>query len=222
MGGHPTFWAPLRAGPRAGSGKVGTPPIPPFLAVRYRHRVLTPDAVRATVLGRIRRMARNERAVVMRASVIGRRFDLCMLMATATCSEVTVRAALERACSLQLIVTNAPGCERYSFRHALTRDIIYAELLTVRIRPLHRRIARALERTGRTADVSLDELAYHSWAAGDARRTLRYNELAGDNAAAVHARDDARRYYTRARSLIDVDSLAFSRLTEKLRAMGDG
>jgi predicted ATPase len=158
----------------------------------------------------------------MRASVIGRRFDLCVLLATSTCSEVQVRAALERACSLQLIVVDEPSCGRYSFRHALTRDIIYAEFLTVRVRPLHRRIARALECTVPPGVVTLENLAYHSWAAGDARRALLYNELAGDNAAAVHAHDDARKYYTRARSLIDVDSLVYARLTEKLRAMSHG
>ncbi|MEO7039547.1 MAG: hypothetical protein ABI186_05905 [Candidatus Elarobacter sp.] len=162
-----------------------------------------------------------ERAVVMRASVIGARFDLGVLVATVTCAEARVRAALERACSLQLIVADEPGCGRYSFRHALTRDIIYAELLSGRVRPLHRRIARALERTVAPGDASLEDLAYHFWAGGDARRALRYNELAGDHAAAVHARDDARTYYARAQSLIEIESHAYARLAKKLRAIGD-
>ena len=169
--------------------------------------MVIPDALRTTVLGRIWRLARFERAVVMRASVIGRRFDLHVLMATASCPETAVRAALEQARGLQLIAPDEPGGERYSFRHALTRDIIYAEFLAVRVRPLHRRIARALERAVRPGNMPLQDLAYHSWAAGDAKRALRYNELAGDNAAAVHAHENARTHYSRARSLIEVDSL---------------
>ncbi len=185
----------------------------------YRNRVVIPDAVRTTVLERIRRLARPERTVVLRASVIGRRFDVGILMATASSPEPIVRAALERAGRLQLIVPDQPGGERFSFRHALTRDIIFAEFLAARVRPLHRRIARALERVARPGNLPLEDLAYHSWAAGDAKRALHYNELAGDNAAAVHAHENARTHYTRARSLIDIDSSAYLRLTEKLQAI---
>ena len=109
-----------------------------------------------------------------------------------------MRAAPERACSLQLVLES--GADLYSFRHALTRDIIYAEFLEARTRPLHRRIAKVLEKS---------------------RRSQLYNELAGDKAASLHAPDDARRYYTRARSPTEIDSAAHSRLTEKLRAIGE-
>jgi len=181
--------------------------------------VVIPDAVRTTVLGRIRQLPRIERAVVMRASVIGRRFDLCVLLATAPCAEDTVRGALDLAVHLQLVVADQSRRERYLFRHALTRDIIYAEFLAVRVRPLHRRIARVLERAAPHRRVPLEDLAYHSWAAGDARRALRYNELAGDNAAALCAHEDARTHYARARSLIEIDSADYARLTEKLRGV---
>jgi predicted ATPase len=155
----------------------------------------------------------------MRASVIGREFDLDVLAATATRSEEHVRLALREACKLQLLIERTN--RRYSFRHALTRDIIYAEFLETRTRPLHRRIARVLESLQRARDVPLEELAYHAWAGGDVRRALRYNEIAGDNAAAIHASTDAQRYYGRARSLIEIDSAAYRRLTEKLDAVGD-
>ncbi len=155
----------------------------------------------------------------MRASVIGREFDLEVLAATSKRTEEHVRPALREACKLQLMVVM--GDRRYAFRHALTRDIIYSEFLETRTRPLHRRIARVLEQLRNAAsDVSFEELAYHSWAGGDVRRALRYNEIAGDNAAAVHASTDALRYYARARSLIEVDSVAYRRLTEKLDTLG--
>ncbi len=182
--------------------------------------MLIPEAVRATVLGRIRLMDRTDRGVLMRASVIGRRFHIAVLAATAGHPEERVRSALERACALQLVVEDEPVRERYAFRHALTRDVIYEELLRGRVRPLHRRIARVLEQMSAGADAPLDDLAYHAWAAGDIRRGVRYNELAGDRAAAVHAREDARTYYTRARGLLPVESDAYARLAEKLLAIG--
>ncbi len=165
-------------------------------------------------------MDRIERAIVMRASVIGRRFHVAVLTATATFPEARVRAALERACALQLVVEDDPAGERYAFRHALTRDVIYEELMKGRVRPLHGRIARVLERMVPSGEAALDDLAYHAWAAGDIRRGVRYNELAGDRAAAVHAPEDARTYYARARGLLPVESGAYARLGEKLRTVG--
>jgi predicted ATPase len=185
----------------------------------YPQLVLIPETVRATVLRRIRLMDRAERTVVMRASVIGRRFAVVVLTAAAGYPEVRVRAALEHACELQLVIADDPERERYAFRHALTRDVIYDELLHGRVRPLHRRIARVLEPMVQAGAAPLDDLAHHAWAAGDVRRGVRYNELAGDRAVAVHAGADARTYYARARGLVAVDSDAYTRLGHKLRAV---
>jgi predicted ATPase len=182
--------------------------------------VSIPDAVRATILQRMQRMTDFERVVVMHASVIGQRFDFAVLVQTAAGPESRVRAALERACGLDLLVAEAETHDAYAFRHALTRDIIYTELLTLAVRPIHGRIARALERAPERA-ARLEQLAYHSWAAGDVRRCVKYNELAGDGAAAIQALDDARTYYSRARSLIATDSPAAKRLDRKLRRIGD-
>lgn len=154
---------------------------------------------------------------MMCASAVGRSFELDILAEIAGIPEYSVCETLRRACDLQIVVSSGAG--RYAFRHALTRDIVYAECLSVRSRALHRRIARALERSRRSGATALADLAYHAWAARDARRALRYNERAGDDAAAVHATGDARRYYLRARSVIEIGSSAYERLNEKLRAL---
>ena len=180
--------------------------------------MLVPDSVRVTILARLRLMNRMERRVVGCASAIGCGFGLDVLSATATCTVEQARAALERAQTLELVVAEPHG-DNYSFRHALIRDAIYGELITSRTRLLHRRIARALERVAPERDVQLPDLAYHSWAAGDVRRGMRYNELAGDRAAALHAVDDADMYFTRARGLVAVGSRAHARLSKKLRAL---
>jgi predicted ATPase len=193
--------------------------MPKVAARRNRSRAQIPDAVRSSVLRRVQHLDPVDRAIVMRASVIGHRFDLGVLVAVGTCSEARVRDALERAVRLQLVIEDARACRHYAFRHALTRTILYDEFLAVRVRPLHRRIARALEDTKRAEGAALEDLAYHSWAAGDTGRTLQYNERAGDAAAALHAYESARLHYSRARSLLDVESTAYARLTEKLGAL---
>ena len=187
--------------------------------MRYRSRVSIPEALRAIVLRRLRRLERNERAILMRASAIGRDFNFRIAVAAAGYAEATVRSALERARGLQILV--ALEADRYSFRHALTREIVYGELLGGQVRPLHRRIARTLEAAFESGEPVLEALAYHAWTGGDTRRGIRYNELVGDNAAAVHAHEDARNYYSRARSFTEIDSYVYWRLTEKLCALGE-
>jgi predicted ATPase len=182
----------------------------------YRGGMAIPDRVRATVLERIDRMSFFERTILMHAAVIGPRFDLYVLVESTRTDELRVRTALERARMLDLVVVDAIESRSYAFRHALTRDIVYAELLQLRIRPIHRRIARALERGPRAE--RLEALAFHWWAAGDARRSLKYNELAGDNASALYAFEDARAFYARALRCVESNSTAATRLNEKVRA----
>jgi predicted ATPase len=162
-------------------------------------------------------MNRSERAVVMWASVIGLRFELSTLVEAAPWDETRVRDALERARHLALVEPGPPESTHFFFRHALVRDVIYAEFVGTRVRALHRRIARALARTAPRDAEPLAELAYHYWAGGDARRALRYNERAGDGAAAVHARIDARVFYMRAMGLVEPDSPSYARLEKKMR-----
>ncbi|HEY1428808.1 MAG TPA: hypothetical protein VGF18_04500 [Candidatus Tumulicola sp.] len=185
----------------------------------------TSDALARALLQRLRGLNRVERAVVFRASVIGRRFRLAVLSGTTAIPEHKVRAALDKACDLQLLTAETTDGDWYAFRHALTRDIAYDEFVETRVRPVHRRIARVLERCthdDRAASVgheALDALAYHSWAAGDAARSIRYNEMAGDRAAAAFADDDAHTYYTRAREFASDASAPYRRLTNKLSAL---
>jgi predicted ATPase len=178
--------------------------------------VAIPETVRASIIRRVRSMDRGERAVVMWASVIGFRFELATLVEAAPWDETRVRAALERARLLALVEPGLPEGTYFCFRHALVRDIIYTEFVSTRVRTLHRRIARALQRTAPQGAAPIAELAYHYWAGGDARRALRYNELAGDGAAALHARVDARMFYTRALGLVEPDSRSYARLEKKM------
>jgi predicted ATPase len=181
-----------------------------------------PDTLRASVLERLKLLPRGDRSVLMCASVIGRRFEVGVLIATAVRSRAQIDVALERGCGLQLIEAEDEAGEHYWFRHALTRDVIYGELLASRTRPLHRRIGRALEDPHVLEDGAIEQLAYHWWAAGDARRGLRYNELAGDRAAALYAAADALTHYGRALSLTRIASPEHARLTCKVELLRDG
>ena len=168
---------------------------------------------------RLCHLDRVERRMIMQAAAIGPRFDLALLLATATYDEVRVRRALARASDLQLIVLDGSAAERYAFRHAMTREIVYGELIADRVRIIHRRIGGALERTSFLGSDALPDLAHHYSLSGDANRARRFNELAGDRAASVHADVDARTYYQRAQRMLRVNSVAFARIARKLNAL---
>ncbi|MBD5635508.1 MAG: hypothetical protein IAI49_13610, partial [Candidatus Eremiobacteraeota bacterium] len=84
------------------------------------------------------------------------------------------------------------------FRHALTRQVIYDDLLVFDKQRLHSRILETLERDGDADGSRLYALAEHAAAAHDAPRTLRYGERAGNAAWALGAFTEAIACFERA------------------------
>lgn len=169
---------------------------------------------------RLRPLGPEQRDLLLHAAALGRHFHVDVLAVLVGQTPAQTRRALRRACAMQLLegVDGSPG--RFQFRHALTRDAMYSELVASQLQPLHREIALALEGAGAaSAGASIDELAYHWWAAGDPERGSRYNEEAGDRAAAVYAEDDALMYYRRALDLLAL-SPARRRIEAKIDALG--
>ena len=164
-----------------------------------------PLSVRGAVLAHAAMLSPKEREILSMAAVLGERFSIERLVLLLGEDRDEVLKALERARELQLVYDrqNAPGA--IAFRHALTQEVLYGELLAERVRPLHETIARELEQRSDPSAVSV-ELAHHWLRAGDLARGARYAEIAGDRASAIGAMADAILYYERA--LADGDSEA--------------
>jgi len=160
-----------------------------------------PTTVRAAIIERMRPLSAADRAILTQAAVIGRRFELGLLANILEVDSAEVLPTLQRARGLQIVAeTDDPAAFR--FRHALTREAIYDQLLIAARRPLHRRIALTLE-SQTASGPPLDVLAYHWWAAGDRVKATRYGERGGDAAAALHAYADAAECYERTLSLLE-------------------
>ncbi len=155
---------------------------------------VVPPTLRASVNDRLAQLSEDERTVLAYAAVIGRRFSAMLLAELASEPLANVLLTLRRARNLQLIIEDPDG-EHFLFRHALTREVVYAEILFAEARALHQRIVAKLE-----ADVEPDAsaLAYHAWRSGDRALSYRWNEIAGDAAALVFAHVDAVRHFERA------------------------
>lgn len=174
-------------------------------------------SLRTTVLERLAAFAERERRVVIAAAVIGRAFDADLLAHIGAGSAQEIVAALRSAVRAQLIAEDRRAGS-FRFRHALTREIVYRELLVVEGRVLHRQIAEALD-----AEDARDEAAYHWWAAHVPERAASANEDAGDRAGAMYAYADAATFYERAASLATEETRdrIIGKSTFALCAIGD-
>jgi DNA-binding CsgD family transcriptional regulator len=160
-------------------------------------RLRLPLSIRGAVLARAGLLSDEQRRVISLAAVLGERFSIERLIALSDLSREDVLAALERARALQLVDDRRSAPGELQFRHALTQEVLYDELLAERVRPLHEAIGLELESRPDRSAVSV-ELAHHWWRAGDAERGATYAELAGDRSFAIGAMADAISYYERA------------------------
>lgn len=93
----------------------------------------------------------------------------------------------------QLVVEETD--DRFAFRHALSREAVYSDLLGRERRGLHTDVLAALEQTEAPA---LEELSYHAYSAGVWEKTLTYAAHAGLRAVSMHAPRAAIEHFGRA------------------------
>ena len=143
--------------------------------------VPVPDTVRDAVLISASELSDDARAAAEVAAVAGEEFDLELVAGLAGADGLA--ELVERG-----LVTE-PGPGQGAFRHALTREALYAEVPWLRRRTLHRQLAETLEeRGGRSMEVAGHWLA--------ARETARAREAllrAAEESRALHAYRDATR-----------------------------
>ena len=156
-----------------------------------------PASISAVFLKRLESFTPEGRLLLGQAAVIGKRFDTQLLAQVSNQSFEAILIVLRSARQLQLIIEDLAVPSSYNFRHALVRETLYEELLPDEARDLHQRIAEYLEKMPQSEERTI-ELAYHWWAAGQAAKTVRYNEGAAEIATARFANENAVRYYDRA------------------------
>lgn len=147
-----------------------------------------PNNIRASVHERFSALESIDRDILLQAAVVGRRFSAAFVGALLGRAPEDLYPSLRRARELQLIIEedDAQG-DAFAFRHALTREAVYAELLRAEARAKHRRVAEELVRA---PVVDVAAVAEHTWRGGDPAAGA-WNERAGEAAFAVHAHADA-------------------------------
>ena len=161
-------------------------------------RLHIPRSVQDAVRQRVERLSVHARQALMLAAVIGRRFDYPLLSALTRLDDRTLISAIKEVISAHLVMEET--ADQFAFRHALTQQAVYADLLARERRALHRSVAELIERQdgGIGPERHAGELAYHYAEAHVRDRALAYAHRAGDQARMLYAPQAAVQQYTRA------------------------
>jgi DNA-binding CsgD family transcriptional regulator len=157
-----------------------------------------PPSLADVLLSRVDALTANAQKLLRAASVAGRAVPEELLAEVAALDEAELLRALRETVDTHLLVVD-PGGHGYAFRHALTRDAVYEDMLPGERVRLHAAYAAALDRDpalGGDADASA--LAYHWYAALDLPRALPAAVRAAARAAAAGAPAEALRQLERA------------------------
>lgn len=188
-GGNPLFIEELCHATAAG-GDIGSTPRGAGVAW-----------INTLVASRLQRLPEPQAECLRMASVAGSTFAAWLIERLTGSTESALLEAL--AAEDFLVPAGQPSMLR--FKHALTREAVYATLEPVRRRALHLRVAEALEAevASEKAYDWLEALAYHYDAAGMSEPAARFAEAAGNKALASMALDRARAHYVTALRSLD-------------------
>ncbi len=157
-----------------------------------------PLSLQAVVRERFDRCTPRERTFLRAAAIFGPTFRLDLLQEIFGLANDSHVATVQRLRDLQLLDSVDVAPLAYRFRHALTRDVLYGDMLPAQTQPLHRKIAETLERRS-DANAFPEQLAHNFWEAGELERAAPYCEAAGDAARdSVYAYEDAAAWFERA------------------------
>jgi class 3 adenylate cyclase/tetratricopeptide (TPR) repeat protein len=164
-----------------------------------------PHSVRAVIGTRVSRLGEQFTKILSTAAVIGRDFELDLLIEVTGSDEDELIDLLEEAQRAAVVqeAIGSPG--RYSFSHTLIQHTLYEDLGATRRTRVHRSVGEAIERLyGAGSDDRVGELARHFLLAtrpADAGKAISYARRAGEAAISALAPDDAVRYFSQALEL---------------------
>ncbi|MBA3533631.1 MAG: AAA family ATPase, partial [Ardenticatenales bacterium] len=179
-----------------------------------------PDSVHGVVLSRLDRLPEAHKLTLKVASVIGRTFTLPVLAHAhpLDLAPATLEAQIDHAASRDFVRLETPAPHvTYLFKHNITQEVAYGTLLYDQRRRLHRAVAEWYEQSFAPSQVQNDAadplaphypiLVHHWHHAEDEARERHYAILAGRQAAAQFANEEAISYLSRALLLTPEDAV---------------
>jgi class 3 adenylate cyclase/tetratricopeptide (TPR) repeat protein len=158
---------------------------------RYRltqpiRSIQVPATVQAILAARVDRLAPEDKRLLQVASVIGKDVPFTLLQAIADLPDEVLRSGLDHLQAAEFIDETDlfPDIE-YTFKHALTHEVVYQGILHGQQRALHARIVEAIERSSpeRIAEQA-ERLGHHALRGELWEKAVAYLRQAGLRAIA--------------------------------------
>ena len=165
----------------------------------HAHHPAIPRSVQDAVYQRIKQVSGTAGQILTLAAVAGRHFDLPILQRVLQIDEATLLTAMKELVAVQLVKEET--ADRFSFRHALTRQAVYSALLAAERRLFHRTLAETIEQDASPTSVldsRVEDLAYHFYEGEVWSRAVEYGQRAGERAHILFAPRAAIEHLTRA------------------------
>jgi len=162
-----------------------------------RTDVKVPPTIQDIIAARVDRLAASPKVALQGAAVIGRRFGVSLLSQVVEVPPDETAPELRELHASDFIFPSATDPElMYSFKHALTQDVVYAGLLERRRRQYHRAAGRGLEQlyAGHIDDV-VELLVYHFARSGDDDKAVDYGLAAAEKAQRRWAHTEALAFF---------------------------
>ncbi len=155
-----------------------------------------PATINAVLIARLDRLAAQVKAVVQTAAVLGREFEI-LILSRMLRDDANLTRKVQRAEGE--MIWSALNQMHYIFRHTMMRDAAYDMQLQARLQSLHALAAEVMEQiyAGELASHYAD-LAYHYGKADKRAQAFRYARLAGEEAAARFANQEAIQHFLQA------------------------
>jgi len=164
-----------------------------------------PETLQEILLARVDKLVGRDKRVLQVASVIGPRFEQRLLLAVDNFSQqqAQVEEAITDLHNEDFVYTERQEPEpEYAFRHSLTREVAYNNLLEAERKQFHQQIAQAIElfKFDRLHDFTvLDDLAYHYNNTDDNEKAIFYLQQAGHLRKNLYRNDEALKAYYEAK-----------------------
>ena len=170
-----------------------------FTRIQTEPNLTLPEAILASVGGRLLRLSKTERGVLDWMAVFGRRLDFYTLKEINNQSQITLLNAIEQLLARELLV-EING--KYDFAHNKIREVVYHDLSAARRTLYHQQIGSKLEElTPSSADSAI--LAHHFEGGQEYDKALVCWMEAGEHALDTYAYQQAVQHFERALALTD-------------------
>ena len=161
-------------------------------------RMLSPS-IEQIIAMRLRQVRNPARRVLDVIAVAGGEIDYELLRSVLEVEESSLLHDADNLIDLGLLVEpRMPTGAELNLPHACYREVLYQSLPGSRRRIYHRRLAHALNETGKANDFNAALLAHHFYHGGEYAQAIEYMQRAGDFALRLYAPRQAREIYQQA------------------------